>query len=237
MKTRALILLGCVAAAAFAAQDPVSLVRNYKEGDKDTYKLAVTATMAIGSADINMTMLQTVKKVYENGDADIETLVNDMKMSFGGNEIPMPETTTNPAQSQRVDKFGRPVASNKPSEAAGGNRMMEQMSFLRYAGFVGDKPIPVGSSIDVDSKDEKAGTHTWGKITLVKVESGIATVSSDLKTTNKQTGPKPMSMKFTSTVEMTSGKIEKVSGDITDLPSNDQGMTVDSVKVEMLRVK
>ncbi len=237
MKTRALILLGCVAAAAFAAQDPISLVRNYKEGDKDTYKLAVTASLPIGAADINMTMLQSVKKVYENGDADIETQVSEMKMSFNGSEMPMPPADNTPAQSQRVDKYGRPVANANAAAKSGAGNMMEQMSFLRYAGFVGDKPIVVGATIDVDNKDEKAGTHTWGKITLLKVEGGVATVTSELKTTNKQTGDKPMNMKFTSLVETASGKINKVTGDITDLPSNEQGMTVESVKVDMQRIK
>ncbi len=233
MKTRALLFVGCLAAAALAAQDPVSLSRTYKEGDKDNYKLAVTANMAIGSADISMNLMQTIKKVYENGDADVETQVTEMKMSFGGNEMPMPNNNS-PARSQRVDKFGRPVGA---STGPGGNNMMDQMSFMRYAGFVGDKPVAVGATIDVDNKDEKAGSRTWGKVTLVKIESGIATVSSDLKQTNKQTGDKPMVMKFTSLVDMVSGKLDKVDGDITDLPSNDQGMTVDSVKLNMERIK
>lgn len=237
MKTKAFLLVACLSAIALAYQDPVSLARAYKEGEQDTYKMAITANLAIGSADINLNMLQTVKKVFENGDADIETLVSDMRMTFGGNEIPAQAGGAAPqGRIQRFDKFGRPVGS--PSTAGDrGAAMMDQMSFLRYAMFTGDKPLVVGGSQDIDAKDEKAGTHTWGKVTLVKIESGVATISSELKSTNKQTGEsKPINLKFSSLVDTATSKLLKVDGKVTDLPVNEQGIQIESVAILMERV-
>lgn len=234
MKSRTLLAFVALASIVVAAQDPIQLIRTFKEGDKDTFKLSVTAMLPIGSADINMVMSQTVKKVYENGDADIETKVSEMRMAFNGSEMPMPAGADAPATVQRMDKFGRPVGAET---GGAGNGMMQQMNFLRYAGFFGEKPVTIGGSIEVEQKDEKAGTRTWGNVTFSKVENGIATVVSDLKMTTKQTGDKPMVMKFVSLVRTEDGKIDKIDGEITQLPANEQGMTVDSVKIQMERVK
>ncbi len=42
----------------------------------------------MGTFEMNTTYAQTVKKVYENGDADIETTLGDTKMTLNGNELP-----------------------------------------------------------------------------------------------------------------------------------------------------
>lgn len=228
------LMLVAVAATAFAMQDEFLLTRNYKEGDKDTYKLAVTANMSLGSADINMLMNQTVKKVYETGEADIETQVAEMRMSFGGQEMPMPNQDM-PAMVQKFDKFGRPVG--QPQGAGGGmaGGMMSQMSFMRYAGFTGEKPLKVGETMKIDVKDEKEGSHTTGTVLLEKISEGVAFIASNLEVKNKQTGDTPMKIAMKSQVLVASGKLHKVDGDITNLPDTGQGMTVDSVKLIMER--
>lgn len=228
------LMLVAVAATAFAMQDEFLLTRNYKEGDKDTYKLAVTANMSLGSADINMLMNQTVKKVYETGEADIETQVAEMRMSFGGQEMPMPNQDM-PAMVQKFDKFGRPVG--QPQGAGGGmaGGMMSQMSFMRYAGFTGEKPLKVGETMKIDVKDEKEGSHTTGTVVLEKISEGVAFIVSNLEVKNKQTGDTPMKIAMKSQVLVASGKLHKVDGDITNLPDTGQGMTVDSVKLIMER--
>lgn len=228
------LMLVAVAATAFAMQDEFLLTRNYKEGDKDTYKLAVTANMSLGSADINMLMNQTVKKVYETGEADIETQVAEMRMSFGGQEMPMPNQDM-PAMVQKFDKFGRPVG--QPQGAGGGmaGGMMSQMSFMRYAGFTGEKPLKVGETMKIDVKDEKEGSHTTGTVLLEKISEGVAFIVSNLEVKNKQTGDTPMKIAMKSQVLVASGKLHKVDGDITNLPDTGQGMTVDSVKLIMER--
>ncbi len=232
MKIKAVVhTLGFVA-AAFAMQDAVTFARSYKEGDKDTFKLNVTASMSVGAAEVSMNMTQTVKKVYENGDADVESQVADMKVSFNGQEMPTGGNEV-PVNTQRVDKFGRSIG-----EAQGGNQMMNQMSFMRYAGFMGDKPLKLGESVDVDTKDEKTGSRVFGTVKLDKLEAGVATVISNLKVTTKETGEtKPMKMNFVTLLDSATAKINKVSGDISELPAGDQGMTVDSVKLVMERNK
>ncbi len=225
------LLVVAVAATAFAVQDQFQLLRKYKEGERDSYKMAVTATMALGAVDMTMNMHQTVKKVYENGDADIETQMADMRMSFGGQEMPAP-TENMPAIVQKLDKMGRPVG--QPQGQA--NPMMSQMSFMRYAGFTGDKALTVGTTIKVDEKDEKEGSHTTGTILLEKIEGGNAFITADLQVKNKQTGDSPMKVVMKSQIVTETGKIHKVDGTITNLPDSGQGMTVDEVKLTMERV-
>jgi len=229
------LVLVAVAATAFAMQDEFLLTRSYKEGDKDTYKLAVTANMSLGSADINMLMNQTVKKVYETGEADIETQIAEMRMSFGGQEMPMPNQDM-PAMVQKFDKFGRPVG--QPQGASGGmaGGVMSQMSFMRYAGFTGEKPLKVGETLKIDVKDEKEESHTTGTVLLEKITDGVAFITSNLEVKNKQTGSgAPMKIAMKSQVLVASGKLHKVDGDVTNLPDTGQGMTVDSVKLLMER--
>lgn len=234
MRSRALIIAVGLVAASFAAQDSITLARTYKEGEKDNYKLALAVSMSLGSADVSMNMAQTIKKVYENGDADIETLVSDMHVMFGGNEVPSGSEAPKP-RTQRVDKFGKPVGA---AEATGATKnMMEQMAFLRAAMIASDKPLVVGASVDVDRKEESNGTHTWGKVTLEKVEAGIATIQSDLQQTNKATGDKPMNLKFKTLVETASAKLIRVDGTVTNIPAGDGGMQIDSVVIKVERQK
>lgn len=225
------LMLVAVAATAFAVQDQFQLLRTYKEGDRDHYKMAVTATMAMGAVDMTMNMHQTVKKVYDNGDADIETQMADMKMSFGGQEMPAP-TQDIPAVVQKFDKLGRPVGQPQGQT----NPMMSQMSFMKYAGFTGDKPLKVGETLKVDAKDEKDSSHTTGTILLEKIEGGFAFITANLQVKNKQTGDNPMKIVMKSQIVTESGKLHKVDGDITNLPDSGQGMTVDQVKLTMERV-
>lgn len=228
------MLGAALVAVAFASQDPLTLARAYKEGEKDAYQMQITANLAIGTAEMSMNLTQTVKKVYENGDADIESLVSDMRLLFGGNEMPTGQNAPAPAQLQRFDKYGRLVPSEGASDQNRG--MMAQMSFLRYAMFTTDKPMTPGTTVEVDEKDEKAGTRAWGKITLERVEDGVATILSDLQMTTKQTGEKPIAMKFKSQVETASSKLRKVTGDVTNLPANEQGMQIDSIQINVQRV-
>lgn len=231
MRSLGLVLIA-VAATAFAMQDEFLMTRKYKEGETDKYKLAVTATMAIGQADINMLMNQTTKKVYENGDADIETQIAEMRMSFGGNELPMPNDQM-PSMTQKFDKFGRPVGQPQTQGGGAGAGMMSQMSFMKYVGFTGDQPMKVGQEVKIDAKDEKDGSHTTGTILLEKIENGMAFINATLSVKNKQTGDTPMKVAMKSQVKVENGKLAKVEGDITNLPPNEQGMTVDSVKILM----
>lgn len=225
------LMLVAVAATAFAMQDQFQLQRNYKEGERDSYKMAVTATMSLGAVDMTMNMHQTVKKVYENGDADIETQMADMKMSFGGQEMPAP-TENMPAIVQKFDKLGRPVGQPQGQT----NPMMSQMSFMRYAGFTGDKALKIGETTKIDVKDEKDGSHTTGTILLEKIEGGTAFVTANLQVKNQQTGDNPMKIVMKSQIVTESGKLHKVDGDITNLPDSGQGLTVDQVKLTMERV-
>src|SRR5256885_714017 len=88
MKAKALIFALALSAAALAGQGTFRLTRSFKVGDTDIYKLHSTATMSVGDADISMKIDQTVKKVYDNGEADIENGMSDFQVIFNGSEIP-----------------------------------------------------------------------------------------------------------------------------------------------------
>lgn len=227
------LVLVAVAATAFAMQDEFQLLRKYKEGEKDSYKLSVAASMSLGTVDMTMNMHQTTKKVYENGDADIETHLADMRISFAGQEMP-PPTDAMPAMVQKFDKFGRPVGQVQGGGGMAGG-MMSQMSFMRYAGFTGENPLKVGETTKIDVKDEKDGSHTTGTVVLDKIDSGMAHITANLSVKNQQTGDTPMKIAMKSQVVVESGKLHRVEGDITNLPDAGQGMSVDQVKMVMER--
>ena len=79
MKAKALIFAALIATTVYASQDSFKFFRTYKTGDKDAYSMEMKMqSPQLGELSMQMAMSQTVKKVYENGDADIETSIDSM---------------------------------------------------------------------------------------------------------------------------------------------------------------
>ncbi len=211
------------------ASDPVSFLRNYKAGDKDVYGVNIKIGASVGEIGVTMTSTQTVKKVYENGDADLETAISDLSVDAMGQHIkpPQGEPTTS-----RVNKFGMPVG---PAPApAGGHRSPFDMGFMKYTNVMGMDAMEIGKPVTIDQTDpNNAKSHVKGTATLVSTENGVSKITSSLDITTEQTGETPMHIESTVLVGA-GGKMTRTEAKITHLPPTG-GMQIDTVDLTMER--
>jgi len=234
MRIRALSLITLAAVSAWAAQDAVKLQRSYRVSEADTYRLDLSLVTGAGEAAISMDLLQTVTRVYDNGDADIESKTSNMKLKLNGQEIPNdaigggeePKPTV-----QRFDKFARPVSVQGTTPPKG---LMNQFNFMRYGVMLAGQDLKVGETVPVEVEDKTARTSIKGTAKLVSVASGVATIESAVKVTNPETGDRPIDLKMTSQVDVTTAKPIKVSGTATNIPSQN-GMGIESIKFSMTK--
>jgi len=226
MKAKAILLTLGLVAAVFGAQQATTLQRTYKEGEKDSYKMHMDMTMSVGDANVSMVMNQTVKKVYDNGDADLETAFDDFHVMFGGNEVPAPAP---PATTERVNKFGLPVEAKK---AEG----MGRMQFLRLNSAFAGKPLVVGQVITLDQADPKdPKSKVTGTAKVDSIENGIATITSDMNVFSAAADT-PMKVHMVGTFDTLSSKPVKMEGTATDVVSPQGAPPITSMKFTIERV-
>jgi hypothetical protein len=235
MKTKALILgLGLVA-AAFAVQDAVKFERAYKVGDRDDYRFSITASTMMGDADIQMIMSQVVKKVHDNGEADIETTIGDMKLMFMGNEMPMPGGQTPPPTTSRVNKYGMPVGEQARGGGGGMMGMMGGGELMRLGTMMMDKPMTVGQTIPFEQVDaNNPRNKVVGTVLLESIKDGIAVVVTKSEIHNANSA-QPMKVDVRSQIEMATNKPKLVEGNVTGIPEQG-GMQIDGAKFRMERL-
>lgn len=234
MKVRATLLIGICAATVFAAQDSITLARTYKSGDADKYAMNIDVTMMIGQATVKMDLTQTVKKTYDNGDADIESSTANMKLFLNGQEMPADALGSGEGQkpvTQRYDKFFRPVQTGSGNETVA-RGLMNQFSFMRYGIMLSGQPIKVGETIPIDFSSKETKTTATGSAKLIEVTGGVAKIQSSIKIKTPETGDKAIDLQMTSLIDAASAKPIKVEGTVTDIPPS-QGMQIDSLKFTM----
>jgi len=226
------LLLGTFCAMALAANalQEVKIVRTYKVGEADKYLMTMDMTSAMGAITIKVASTQKVAKVYDNGDADVETTVNSLTVNAMGNEMnpPIPAVTT-----QKFNKYGMQVGKSVSSDRGG-------MDFLRYLNVIGDRALKVGETIPIDYKNpDDAKDTAKGNVKIESLTDSVLKMVAYLDITNKQTeGGKPMNVALTSWIDVRDGKPEKVEGVVTNLPANAQGgMQIDKVNFSVVRQK
>lgn len=229
---RATIILGlALFAAAFGTQQAITLQHSYKEGEKDAYAFNVSVNiMQLGAAEVNMQLEQLVKKVYENGDADVESSYKDFRASLNGSEIPFPAP---PTSLVRYNKAGVPLNAGK------GGGMMASLSYLNYSTMMVDKPLTVGQEIPIDQKDPKDGSTVKGKVKVESLVDGVAKLISHFDI-SRPGAEKPFKLDVTSFVEVSTSKPNSVEGTATDLPADAAGQggpQIESIKFKMERKK
>ncbi len=230
MKTKAIVLLTMMGCVAFASQDAIKFVRSYKQGESDKYTMNMDMSSAMGEISIKMAMTQTVKKVYDNGDCDMETAVTSLSINAMGNEMspPAPEPTV-----QKMNKFGSPVGT------AANKGRMGNFDFMKYANALGDKGIKVGETVNVDYKDpDNKKKTTKGTVKLESVTDGVGKLVINLEVTNDQTAEgKPMKVAMVALVIVANGKASKIDGTITNLPNMGGGPEIEKAVISMALVK
>jgi hypothetical protein len=226
MKIRSLLfatLLGVVAASQAQTFDPS---RQYKVGMTESYSMTMNMESSMGEISMSMDMKNAIKKVYENGDADVETEVSNMTVSVGGREMnpPAGKPTT-----QRMSKYGVPVGA---SSSRGGN-------FAQMGAFFGDKELKVGEIVSFENTDkENPKRHSKGTAKLVSVENGVATIAVSIDSWSEQ-ADKPMHLEGTSQVDATSHSLIRFEGKATNMSGmgGQGGPTITSATIVVTKKK
>lgn len=207
----------------------VKVVRDYKVGDVDAYHITMKMQGAMAMT-MSMDSTQKVLKVYDNGDADVESTVSDGKMDMMGMKRSLPSvspTTT------RLTKYGTPVGGVPDAK---GKRM--QMDFAKYMRQLPKDEMKVGQTVDfneVESADGK--TVAKGTSTLQSVTGGIAKIVTRMDVITEG-ATKPMHLDFTTLVEAATGRPTHAEGTITNLDGAaglPKGMPVTSILLTMDR--
>jgi hypothetical protein len=223
---KALFLCMFLTPVLLSGQESISLRKVFKEGDRERFSTKLSLTVAFGDVDISLKTEQRVKKVYENGDAELESELLELKTVVNGQPMenqqqPAVKTVTN-----RVNRFGMPLES--------GERAGFGFTFLQFVGLVGDKPLTVGTQTVIDWTDPKnSKKHASGKVTLESVTDGIAKLTSnwEIQTPNSE---KPLKIDMVSFLEVATGKLTRASGTILGAQSKD--VEVKAIQFSMERV-
>ncbi len=216
MKIRAILLSALLGVAAIAAsQTTLKVERKYVVNESDTYKTNMTMASSAGELKISFESTQAVKKVYENGDADIESAIANMVVNMAGNEFKPP---AQPPMTMRIDKFGVPTKADKNSR---------RFNFARFGSYFGNSELTVGQSVAFDQIDkENPKNHVKGTAKLIGIDAGKAQISitADSFTDGAE---KPTHVEGMSTIDAATGKLVRFEGKATDLPAmGAPGMTI-----------
>src|SRR2546423_9013029 len=229
MKAKALIFALALSAAALAGQGTFRLTRSFKVGDTDMYKLHSTATMSMGDADISMKIDQTVKKVYDNGEADIESGMSDVHVMFNGSEVPAPISTEK--QTVHVDKKGMPTSLGKGA--------MGRLQFVRFASAFFDRDLKVGDMVPIDLADPaNPKSKVTGTCQVMSFANGEAKIVADLKITDPDNAT-PANLHLVSFFDVAASKPNRVEGDVTNMnvQPDESAPPITAMKFVMERVK
>ncbi|HWA81987.1 MAG TPA: hypothetical protein VG820_01035 [Fimbriimonadaceae bacterium] len=211
MKTGIILALFLAACANAWHQANFNPEHKYVAGSKNDYAFKLTAKTSLGEIALTADIAQAVKKVYENGDADIETAVKNTALTIDGNPR---QSQDQPASTIRIDKFGTPL--NKPDEASTGRGT--RLNFLRYGLYYGEKLLAVGDTYTIDRKEkDDPSLQAKGTGKLLGVEGGKARLQISVDVTSPQS-EKPMHMDATAIVDSATGLLVDLSGQLKDMP-------------------
>jgi hypothetical protein len=201
--------LALFAAVLFASpsQDALRLERTFKLGERDRYTAKLSLGAEVGDVDLTIKTEQHVLKVYDNGDADVESALLELKTAINGQPIETGQTPPDSKAKYRISKHGMPAET-------GGGMGGFGFSILSYLGLLGDKPLAKGEKTPftlADPADPKKKAE--GTVTLESVEAGEAKLVGAWELT-LAADRKPLKVSMTSMVDVATGKLNKASGTI-----------------------
>jgi len=219
--TRSLVfvasLLGAVAVQTFHPG------HKFVVGDSDVYGVGVQAHTSAGEIDLSSDTTRKVVKVYDNGDADIETKVANLTVVIGGQPYPTPEQ---PPNTTRVNKMGMAVSQASKSTA---------LNFMQFGLYFGEQDLSVGQKNTFEHSDEKdPKNHYKASVKLLSRDGDKAKISVvvDSFTSHQDT---PMHLEGTATVDAATNRLISFTGTAKNLPPMGGGVTVSSADFSMER--
>lgn len=182
----------------------------------------------LGSIDISLDRSETVLKVYENGDADVESVVSNVKVLVNGAQVEAGQQGEQKSK-QKIDRYGRSVGDK--AGAQGSN----PLDFLKLLNLADGRTWKVGEALQIQFK-EKGPPEVTGKGsgTLVSFESGVAKFTASLEVTTAGSD-KPAKITFTSFYDAATGQLNKTEGSLSGLPAGP--FPVETVQVVVERKK
>jgi len=218
MNTRSALFVVILAIAVSVPAQTYNPERKYAAGMSDAYTMKMTMNSSMGELGVRMDMTQIVKKVYDNGDADIETTTENLTVNMAGKEI---RPVTPPPTTSRLNKYGLLVSASAN----------KGMNFSRFGSYFGEKELKVGETYMFEQADkDNPKAHVKGTAKLLSVENGKATiaVAIDSFAANVE---KPMHMEGTVVSDAATGKMLRFEAKATDLIGmGGPGMTVASAQ-------
>jgi hypothetical protein len=229
MRVRSSLAFVIVAALASAAPQALQFARTYVVGDSDTYhmQMKMEGQMAM---EMNMDLTQKVTKIYDNGDADIESTMSGGKMAMMGRDLPIPAQK---ATTARMSKYGSMVSGGPAGRSAMG------MDFAKYARTLPKEGMTVGQTVNIDeagSEGEKV--HIKGTTKLESIDEGVAKLHTVLDISSDKVAGAPMHMDALTFVETANSKMKRMEGKVTNLAGaagTPAGMKIESVTIKMER--
>lgn len=202
------LLVAYLALAGFvSAQDSITLRRTFEKGDRDTYAARFSIKIPAGDVDISLRTRQTVGKTFDNGEAELESQLLELKTQLNGESIDRASAGQSEKIVYRVDAMGRPLT--EPEKSAFGFRI------LQYAGLLADRSLCPGESADVAWTDpQRSKRRLSGRVTLASADAKVAKLISTWEV-DAENGGAPMQIAMTSFIDRASGKLERASGTIT----------------------
>lgn len=211
MKLRnGIVGLAFAAVTLALAQDAFSPVRTYAVGDKDVYGCNMKMD---GGLDVSFVFKQSfvVKKVYENGDADVETKVFERTLNVAGQASKQPDADTLVV---RYDKFFIPAKVTDPSKP-------QPPAFMSFIAYRSAQTVKIGQVINIDEDlKDKLNTHVKGTSKLDSITDGIAKMITSVDIKNAKT-KKPMHLDSISYLDVKTSKLTRAESKVSNVESDE----------------
>lgn len=225
MTSVALSILLCL--IPLQAQEPLVIQKLFKVGDKERHATKMSMSMPFGEIDVHLKTEQRVLRLFENGDAELESELLEIRFLVNGEPSSVPGGAANRKTQFRVDRTGMPVHAAVESGFG--------FNFLQFAGLLGNRPLELGKKTLVEWKDSTdPKRRASGSITLESIVEGVASLISNWEIFTPA-GEKPLKIDMTSQVEIGTGKLQKASGSITGAVP--KGSEVTAIQFSMEAVK
>lgn len=184
-----------------------------------------------GDLEIRMKLDQLTKDVDSEGSATIENKISDIKTLFNGGETAPDARAAKPEPwTSRVNNQGFPLKSQVAPKSV---LMLQLLNAAFFSAFLPESQVKVGSTYPVEWTDATDKTAVKGKTQLAEIVNGVARLVSDFDI-SRPSIERPMKLKLTSWVEVSSGKTVKTEG-LSENPPGPNGVGLKSLTFKVER--
>ncbi len=220
-------LLLTAASVMALAQGSFDPARTYVVGEKDVYAMNVKMTTASYDASITGKLSFKTKKVWDNGDADLETQATDVEVNLLGNVDKKPASDI---RVTRYTKFGVPIEPKVEKGDAG-------PKYMNFLTFRPSTVMQMGQTVKIDEQlNDATKTHVTGTSKLEALADGVAKVVSSLDVTQGK-GKKPMHIDSIGYIDVKTAKMNRVESKLVNIDGEGDAGAILAITVVIERQK